>query len=264
MTHQRPSGRQPEGVVPRNLPPWRGWLPEKTRQFNRSVREVDWAQGHGRGNARGGAEATVGPLLVSSIAGHALLADTNDAGPHSGWTRPTLALGAMCAWARSVRQLPPSDHPCHIDRSPDDVQVPCYCSLVRQTTMNPHIKFVIVAVLAASAYHPTKAEPSSVCGVAEDICQSSQFKAYTACVDAAIIYWDPKGPTLAPKNFPPARSVLAVLMECEYAAKDFGKRFGNHLANILQQTANERVAAARYGPYPCAHVRCLPRIRSKT
>jgi len=120
--------------------------------------------------------------------------------------------------------------------------------------MNRHSKFAIVAVLVASAYHPAKAELPFACGLGE-ICQSPQFTAYTACVDAATIYWDPKGPTLAPKNFPPARSVLAVLMECEYAAKDFGKRFGNHLANILQQTANERVAAA-YGTDPIRAPTC--------
>ena len=36
--------------------------------------------------------------------------------------------------------------------------------------------------------------------------------------------------------------MLAVLVQCEPIAKKFGKKYGNDLANILQEVANQRVS----------------------
>ena len=39
-----------------------------------------------------------------------------------------------------------------------------------------------------------------------------------------------------------ANAVLAVLVECESIAKEFGTRYGNEFANTLQSIANKRVS----------------------
>jgi hypothetical protein len=74
------------------------------------------------------------------------------------------------------------------------------------------------------------------------ICKAPLFKQYTSCIDDAIPQWDPKGPVLSKMNVPPASSVLAVLVQCESIAKKFGKKYGNDLANVLQEVANKRVS----------------------
>jgi hypothetical protein len=82
-----------------------------------------------------------------------------------------------------------------------------------------------------------------------DICKAPLFKQYTSCIDKAIPQWDPKDPVLSKMNVPPANSVLAVLLQCEPIVKKFGKKYGNDLANALQQVANERVSE-QYGTEP--------------
>jgi hypothetical protein len=92
----------------------------------------------------------------------------------------------------------------------------------------------------------------SVCPVPglEGICESKEFKDYTACIDKNISKLDPNGKVL--KKVPsvtPAAGVLRVLAECEPLARVFGERYSNRLANILQDVANRRVAKA-YGTDP--------------
>jgi hypothetical protein len=84
-----------------------------------------------------------------------------------------------------------------------------------------------------------------------NICKAPLFKQYTSCIDNVIPQWDPNGPVLSKMNVPPANSVLAVLLQCEPIAKKFGKKYGNDLANALQQVANERVSE-QYGTEPLA------------
>ena len=43
--------------------------------------------------------------------------------------------------------------------------------------------------------------------------------------------------------------MLAVLLECEPIAREFGKKYGNDLANSLQSVANHKVSR-QYGTAP--------------
>ena len=54
--------------------------------------------------------------------------------------------------------------------------------------------------------------------------------------------WEPKGNVFKKKDFPKASLVFAVLMECEWIAKEFGSQYDNNIANILQGVANQRVS----------------------
>lgn len=81
------------------------------------------------------------------------------------------------------------------------------------------------------------------------ICKAPLFKKYTTCIEGAIPNWDPKGSVLRQYGFPVANSILAVLVECEPIAKKFGNKYGNDLANALQETAN-KIVSERYGTSP--------------
>jgi hypothetical protein len=95
----------------------------------------------------------------------------------------------------------------------------------------------------------TACEGDDVLDRLQGICRTPEFKAYANCIERTIPVWDPKGPVLSKRKFPPENSVLAVLMECEPIAKKFGKKYGNDLANVLQSVANQRVST-RYGTAP--------------
>jgi hypothetical protein len=112
-------------------------------------------------------------------------------------------------------------------------------------------KLLLAAALAAAfASGPAGATDRSTAsahacegeGRLASICKAPLFKQYTSCIDNAIPQWDPKGPVLSKMNVPPASSVLAVLVQCESIAKKFGKKYGNDLANVLQEVANQRVS----------------------
>jgi hypothetical protein len=82
------------------------------------------------------------------------------------------------------------------------------------------------------------------------ICQTPLFKAYFSCVEHTMPAWDPKGNVLRKnKDIPKANLAFAVLMECEWVAKQFGEAYGNDLANILQSVANQKVSK-QYGTAP--------------
>ena len=107
-------------------------------------------------------------------------------------------------------------------------------------------------LLIAAALTVAASASANACegeGRLASICKAPLFKQYTSCIDNAIPQWDPKGPVLSKMNVPPASSVLAVLMQCEPIAKKFGKKYGNDLANALQQVANQRVSE-QYGTEP--------------
>src|SRR5262249_39240288 len=81
------------------------------------------------------------------------------------------------------------------------------------------------------------------------ICETPLFKHYVACIEEATPRYDPKGNVLSNENFPPESSVLAVITDCESIAEKFGKKYGNDLANVLQEVANQRVSK-QYGTAP--------------
>ena len=48
------------------------------------------------------------------------------------------------------------------------------------------------------------------------------LKPYVSCIEHTIPVWEPKGNVFKKKDFPKASLVFAVLMECEWIAKEFG------------------------------------------
>jgi hypothetical protein len=106
--------------------------------------------------------------------------------------------------------------------------------------------FGLVSAAHAEAGCDSKDLPRKVLG----FCQTPLFKSYVGCIERTIPVWDPNGPKLRnERDLQPQTAVLAVLIECEPIARDFGGRYGNDLANILQSVANRRVSR-QYGTPP--------------
>jgi hypothetical protein len=108
---------------------------------------------------------------------------------------------------------------------------------------------MMAMILPASA-SPHACEADALPKTLAGICQTPLFKAYVSCIKHTIPVWNPKGNVLKKeKDFPKASFVFAVLMECEWTAKEFGSQYGNNLANILQGVANQRVSK-QFGAAP--------------